>query len=372
MVHSISSNIEEADPSDEINRRITNLEEPRTSDKFAVCNISDTSDTSSHRRIHLPNEILDLIWSYTDVVEPRNVTVRCKKVGGSFELWSNKPYSIALRVCRQSRQWFIDQHRNQRYNVASLAQIGGYIGPLKPLNNLWFDPQVDRICPINEGDWSDEAFITMCNVIQATKVAKVAVSDCSHEPAIYSPWTAYYRLSNIDNWSLSFKETMIYTTKSDISENRQLKLVEWKEEDVKLDLLQEERRRIQTNHKALPTFKKVSEAYADQIVANSKAKLEGNIARKAPNLPIWLYQNKEEWEGLNLQIMVEAGTLDRQEKHLGNDSLDSLDENDDRDIGYTQSQDNDGEANDSEEDVDEEPEEDEGITDENSEDYIEN
>ncbi|TGO20181.1 hypothetical protein BTUL_0001g01930 [Botrytis tulipae] len=355
----MSSNIQEANSSGEIDRRITNLEESRISDQLAVCH---TSDTSSQPRIHLPNEILDLIWSYTDIVEPRNVTVRCNKVGKSFELWSNEPYSIALRVCRQSRQWFKDQYRNERRNVASLAQIGGYIEPLKPLKTLWFDPLVDRICPILEGDWSDEAFITMCNVMQTTKVARIAVSDCSHEPAIYSPWAAYYRLSNIDNWSLSFKETMIYTTKSDINENLQLKLVEWKEGDAKLDMLQEKRCRIQTNHKALPTFKKVSEAYADQSIADAKAKFEGNVARKVPNLPFWLYQNKEEWEGLKLQIMAEAGTLDRQEKYLGNESSDSDDHNDDGDVSYAHSKNDDEETS----------EEYESITDENSDDDTEN
>ncbi|KAF7887718.1 hypothetical protein EAF00_010012 [Botryotinia globosa] len=364
MDNSMSSNIGEPNPSSEINR-ITNLEESRISNQLVVCH---SSHTSSRPHIHLPNEILDLIWSYTDVVEPQNVTVRCKKLGESFELWSNEPYSIALRVCRQSRQWFKDQYRNERRNVASLAQIGGYIGPIKPLKNLWFDPLVDRICPILEGNWSDEAFITMCNVMQATKVTKVAVSDCSHEPAIYSPWAAYYRLSNIDNWTLSFREIAIYTTKSDINENRQLKLVEWKEGDARLDMLQEKRRRIQTNYKALPTFKKISEAYADQRIADAKAKSEGYIARKVPNLPIWLYQNKEEWEGLKLQTMVEAGTLNRQEKYLGNKSSGSDGDNDDRDSGYAQKQDKDGEASDSEEEEDEEPEEDEDITDENSDD----
>ncbi|KAF5875328.1 uncharacterized protein Bfra_003782sb [Botrytis fragariae] len=368
MENSKSSINELVDSSGEIDMEIKNLNA-----QYQVSNQSAplrASDISRKAPIHLPNEILNLIWSYTDIIEPRNVTVRCKKVGESFELWSNEPYSIALRVCRQSRQWFIDQHRNQRYNVASLAHIGGYIGPLKPLKNLWFNPRVDRICPIIEGDWSDEAFITMCNVMQATKVANFAVSDCSHESAIYSPWAVYYRLSNIDNWSLSFRETIIYTTKRDVDKNHQLRLVEWTEADVNLDMLQEKRRRIQINYKAMPTFKKVTEAYADQIIADAQAKFEGNIARKVSNLPIWLYQNKDVWEGLKLQIMVEAGTLDRREEYPGNESSDSDDDNDNRDSGFAHSQDVDEEA--SEEDEDEEPEEDEGITDENSDDDIEN
>ncbi|KAF7952864.1 hypothetical protein EAE96_006088 [Botrytis aclada] len=358
--------MEQINLSKRINRTITKLdEEPRDNDKVAACRIFNAPIQPG---IHLPNEILGLIWSYTDVVEPRNVTVRCKKVGGSFELWSNEPYSVALGVCRQSRQWFKDQHRSKQYNVALLAQISGYVGPLKPLKNLWFNPEIDRICPIIEGDWSYEAIITMCNVMQVLKVAKVAVSDCSHESAIYSPWAAYYRLGNIDNWSLSFKETMIYTTKSNIDENRQLKLVELKEGDVKLDVLQEKRRRIQINYKAIPTFKKVFEAYADQRIADAKASFEGNTARKVPNLPFWLYQNMEEWEGLKLQIMVEAGSLDRQEKCSGNESTDSDDDNNDRDTGYAHNQDDDEEV--SEEDEDEEPEEDKGITDENSDDDV--
>ncbi|TGO20240.1 hypothetical protein BPAE_0320g00080 [Botrytis paeoniae] len=358
--------MEQMNPSARINRTITNLDEkPRANDKSAACHISDAP---KQQGIHLPNEILDLIWSYTDVAEPRNITVRCKKVGESFELWSNEPYSIALRVCRQSRQWFKDQHRNKRCNVASLVQIGGYIGPLKPLKNLWFNPLIDRIFPIIEGDWSDEAFITMCDAMQATKVAKVAVSDCSHESALYSPWAAYYRLSNIDNWSLSFKETIIYTAKNNINENRQLKLVEWKDGNVKLDMLQEKRRRIQINYKAMPTFKKVCESYADQKIADIQANFEGNIAKKVSNLPIWLYQNKEDWEGLKLQIMVDAGTLDRQEEYSDNKSSDSSDDKDDRDSGYAYSQNDDEVA--SEEDEDGKPEEDEGITDENSDDDI--
>ncbi|KAF7947353.1 uncharacterized protein EAE97_004602 [Botrytis byssoidea] len=301
-----SSINKQVDSSGGIDREITNMDAP-----YQVNNQSaphSASDIFRKAPIHLPNEILDLMWSYTDVVEPRNVTVTCKKVGESFELWSNEPYSIELRVCRQSRQWFKDQYRNERRNVASLAQIGGYVGPLKPLKNL-----------------CDEAFITMCNVMQAAKVVRIA---------------------------------------SDINENRQLKLVEWKEGNTKLDMLQEKRRRIQTNYKALPTFKKISEAYADQSVADAKAKLEDYIARKVRNLPIWLYQNKEEWEGLKLQIMVEAGTLDRQEKYLGNESSDSDDGNDDRECGYAHSKNVDEET--SEEDEDEEPEEDESITDENS------
>ncbi|KAF7916954.1 uncharacterized protein EAE98_010385 [Botrytis deweyae] len=370
MENSRSSINQQVDPSGEIDREITNLDaHHQISNQSAPLRASDISRKAP---IHLPNEILDLIWSHTYIIEPQNVTVRCKKVGESFELWSNEPYSIALRVCRQSRQWFKDQHHDKRCNIASLAQIGGYVGPLKPLKNLWFNPLIDRICPIIEGDWSDEAFITMCNVMQATKVAKVAVSDCSHESAIYSPWAAYYRLSNIDNWSLSLKETMIYTTKSDINENRQLKLVEWTDGDVRLDMLQEKRRRIQINYKAMPTFKKVSEAYADQRIADTQANFEGNTAKKVPNLPIWLYQNMEQWEGLMLQIMVEAGTLDRQENYSGEESSDSDDENDNRDSGYAHSQDDDEEASDSEEDEDEEPEEDEGITDENSDDDIDN
>ncbi|KAF7895597.1 uncharacterized protein EAF01_009559 [Botrytis porri] len=366
MENSRSSLNEQVDTFGEISREITNLDAQHQVGNAAPLR---SSDISGKTPIHLPNEVLNLIWSHIYIIEQRNVTVRCKKVGESFELWSNEPYSVALRVCRQSRQWFIDQHRDKQYNVAALAQIGGYVGPLNPLKNLWFNPQIDRICPIIEGDWSDEAFITMCNVMQVTKVDNFAVSDCSHESAIYSPWAAYYRLSNIDNWSLSFKEVMIYTTKSDINENRQLKLVEWKDGDVKLDTLQEKRRRIQTNYKALQTFKKVSEAYADQRIADAQANLKGNIARKVSNLPIWLYQNREEWEGLNLQIMVEAGALNRQQDYsAGNESSD-CDDNDDRGTGYAESQ-NDEEV--SEEDEDEEPEEDEGITDDNSDDDIEN
>ncbi|TEY52915.1 hypothetical protein BOTCAL_0253g00180 [Botryotinia calthae] len=361
MTNSTSSNIEQMSPSCEINKTITNLNEgPRVSDQSATCSISKSLRQPGTQ---LPNEILNLIWSHMDAIKPRNVTVRCKKVGESFELWSNEPYSIALSVCRQSRQWFKDQHRNMRYNVASLAQIGGYIGPLNPLKNLWFNPQIDRICPIIEEDWSDEAFITLCNVMQTTGVASIAVSDCSHESAIYSPWAAYYRLSNIDNWSLSFKGTMIYTTKSDINENHQLDLVEWTEENVKLDMLQEKRRRIQINYKARPTFKRVSEAYAEQKIADAQANCEGRTAKKVPNLPFWLHQIKKEWEGLDLQIMVEAGTLDRQEEYLVSEA------SDDEDNGYEHSQD-DAEGV-SEEDEGEEPEEDEGITDENSDDDVE-
>lgn len=368
MKNSKSSCIKLIKSSGEIDRKITNLnEERRVSDRSATCGISNAP---RQPEIQLPNEILNLIWSHMDVVKPRNVTVRCKKVGESFELWTNEPYSIALRVCRQSRQWFKDQHRNKLHNVASLAQIGGYIGPLNPLKNLWFNPQVDRLCPIMEGDWSDEAFITLCNVMQTTRVASVAVSDCSHESAIYSPWAAYYRLSNIDNWSLSFKETIIYTTKSNINENSQIKLVEWTEEDVKLDMLQEKRRRIQINYKARPTFKKVSEAYADQKIADAQASFEGKVARKTPNLPFWLHQIKNEWNGLELQIMVEAGTVDRQEEYLVSEASYDGDDSDKIDNDYEHSQYEAKEV--SEENEDEEPEEDEGITNENSDDDIEN
>lgn len=366
MKNSKSSFIKLINSSGEIDRKTTNLnEEPRVSHQSATCGISNAL---RQPEIQLPNEVLNLIWSHMDIVKPRNVTVRCKKVGESFELWTNEPYSIALRVCRQSRQWFKDQHRNKLHNVASLAQTGGYIGPLNPLKNLWFNPQVDLICPIIEGDWSDEAFITLCSVMQTTGVASVAVSDCSHESAIYSPWAAYYRLSNIDNWSLSFKETIVYTTKSDINENGQIKLVEWTE-DVKLDMLQEKRRRIQINYKARPTFKRVSEAYADQKIADAQASFEGKVARKTPNLPFWLHQIKKEWDGLELQIMVEAGTVDRKEEHLVSEA--SFDDNSDNgDSDYEHSQYEAKEV--SEEDDDEEPEEDESITDENSDDDIEN
>ncbi|KAM0127794.1 hypothetical protein ACHAP3_008650 [Botrytis cinerea] len=332
-MNSKSSFIKLINSSGEIDRKITNLnEEPRVSDQSATCGISKAL---RQPEIRLPNEVLNLIWSHMDIVKPRNVTVRCKKVGESFELWTNEPYSIALRVCRQSRQWFKDQHRNKLHNVASLAQTGGYIGPLNPLKNLWFNPQVDRICPIIEGDWSDEAFITLCSVMQTTGVASVA---------------------------------MIYTTKSDINENGQIKLVEWTE-DVKLDMLQEKRRRIQINYKARPTFKRVSEAYADQKIADAQASFEGKVARKTPNLPFWLHQIKKEWDGLELQIMVEAGMVDRKEEHLVSEA--SFDDNSDNgDSGYEHSQYEAKEVG--EEDDDEEPEEDESITDENSDDDIEN
>ncbi|KAF7873883.1 hypothetical protein EAF04_002555 [Stromatinia cepivora] len=134
----------------------------------------------------LPYEVIGMIFNHLKSKQPRNVAIRCRRAGDSFEIYSEQPISIAMSVCRVSRQWAKDQQ------AVSLARRGGYMGSLEQIQCLYFNPELDLICPINEGEWSQEAFQAMFEIMQATKVQRIAVSDCSHSDASFkSPWASF-------------------------------------------------------------------------------------------------------------------------------------------------------------------------------------
>ncbi|KAI9644243.1 hypothetical protein NHQ30_007598 [Ciborinia camelliae] len=197
-----------------------------------------------------------------------------------------------------------------------------------------------------EHERTPEAFKFMCKVMKAIKVSRIAVSDCSHFTAsLNSPWASFYRMSNIENWSSSFRETLMYTTKHDLDINQQVEFVEWSAAHLELNRRQKQVRTMQI-FKARPTFKKIKVIEKAQSRPDAFAKARRKERTKLNGVPTWLFEAGPEnkFPQLQLDIMVEVGSIDSWEKKIVEDE------------GH------DGD--------DEEPEEDEGIEDENSDDDV--
>ncbi|KAF7883214.1 uncharacterized protein EAF02_005134 [Botrytis sinoallii] len=226
----------------------------------------------------IPNEIFDTIMAEAEIQEPRNVTVRCKR-----------------STCRIS------------------------LGPPQRLHTL---------CPIMEQEWKSEAFYTLCEVLKIIKVCRIAIGDCTHaEDALKSQWGSFCSMKNIENWSSSFKEIIMYTTKRSFDEHYRPNFAPWESSRITLNA---------------------------QDMADEEAKRNGEERTMVEGIPAWFFEKTAKAD-LDLEIMVEAGSLDPEigEDENGGDG----NVGDENDVGH-------------DEDEDEELEPDEGIENENSDDYF--
>ncbi|TGO81987.1 hypothetical protein BPOR_0953g00020 [Botrytis porri] len=276
------------------------------------------------------------------IQEPRNVTFRCKRLGNTFELHSNMPPSKASQIFRRSRQWAKLQHIESH-----LAHHQGYVWPLEPLQNFYSNPEIDTLCPVMEQEWTSEAFYTLCEVMKIIKVSKIAISDCTHaEYARRSLWGTFYTMSNIENWSSSFRHIIMYTTKRSFDEHYRPKFMPYDGSKITLNTYQSKARSIQMHH-ARQMLKKLIAMKDAQDVADKEAERDGEGRTMVEGIPAWLFEELFQVD-LEFKTMLEVRSLHpeiREDKRGG-----AGDEG-------------------SDEDEDEELELDEGIEDENSDDY---
>lgn len=270
----------------------------------AVINPFESIQTSKFEA--LPQEIYNMIWEET--IEGRNVQVRCRVIGEEFEIYSDPPQ---INVSQRSREWM-----KSEYNVAYLAQIRGYTGTLKPLENLWFNPKLDRICPVVERDWTPQAFKTMCDLLKLLKVWRIAVSDCSHVVAkIPNPWVTFFQRLYGDHWSSSFMESVLYTTKHDFIPHQKLEFVHYELANVELEPAQERARLIEVSEskKAFRRFNRLKNKQTRQDESN---KLKGKKRTMVDGIPTWFFEEKKECPDLYLNIMLQVGSIDIWEGNL--------------------------------------------------------
>lgn len=253
----------------------------------------------------MPFEVMGLILSHLKSDQPRNVAVSYQRVGNTFEIYSRHPLSTELSLCRVARGWALKQ-----YDIASLASRGGYKGSLQQIKGLHFNPELDLICPINESEWSSEAFHAMCEVMQATHVQRIAVSDCSYsKDSMQSPWANFYRFSNLQNWSPSFRETLMYTTKRDLNMKQTLQFRPWQEAPLDLNPAQRTFRSMQI-HKGRPTMLKIVALKKAQKLADSMSETNGAVRAPVPGMPNWLFEQVTEQDvRLELKMMVETASI---------------------------------------------------------------
>ncbi|TGO20180.1 hypothetical protein BTUL_0001g01920 [Botrytis tulipae] len=300
---------------------------------------------------NIPQELFERIWEKADTGLGRNVPVCCRLVGNSFEIFSTEARSniTALSVHRRSRQW-----ANTENNVARLLRKGGHKGPHTQVKSLYLDPR-----PIG--------------------VERIAVSDCSHTLGIDNnargPWASFYWWSSIDNWSSTFIETLMYTTKIDLDVHQGIKFVDWNGAAVTLghrEKLTREGQRLKTR---LAT-RKLQVAEKKQNAADDVAK-SGELPRtKQDGVPTWLFEVGRTRRDFHLMPMVEILAEDHKNSIRINERT-AFKTNADT---YPKSRDNEqpddaqngsgGDGNsgdendgDSDKDEDEEPEPDEGIED---------
>ncbi|ESZ90609.1 hypothetical protein SBOR_9006 [Sclerotinia borealis F-4128] len=276
----------------------------QASPSLAVASSEKSSKTSKLEA--LPEEIYAMIWGETiDTVEGQNVLVRCRSIGNSFETYSDEPKFNGFGVSRKSREWTKSQ-----YNVAYLAELRGYTGPLTPLENLWLNPTCDRFCPVMEHEWTPEAFAVACEVMRVIKVSRIAVSDCSHSTgSLKSPWTSFYCISNVENWSLSYREIFMYTTKHNLDAHQEAKFVPWSTVKIDLNFLQQQCRGMQL-FKARSTFKIIKAAEKAQARADEIARSKQEKRIKVDGTPTWLFENGMKGCELEPKMIVEVRSLD--------------------------------------------------------------
>ncbi|KAF7927256.1 hypothetical protein BELL_0131g00110 [Botrytis elliptica] len=261
---------------------------------------------------NIPQELFERIWEMADTGLGRNVPVSCRLVGKSFEIYSTEAKSniTALGVHRRSKQWASTEN-----NVARLLRKKGHRGSHSQVKSLYFDPRRDRICPINEAKWTREAVEFLYWVMKAIGVERIAVSDCSHTLGIDNnargPWASFYWWSNIENWSSSFSETLMYTTKIDLDVHQRMKFVDWNGAPAPVTLGHREKRTREGQRlKARLATRKLQVAEKKQDTADDLAKSEGVSRVKQDGVPAWLFEAGRTRRDFNLKPMVEVGSLD--------------------------------------------------------------
>ncbi|TGO41042.1 hypothetical protein BHYA_0027g00190 [Botrytis hyacinthi] len=259
---------------------------------------------------NIPQELFERVWEMADTGLSRNVPVSCRLVGNSFEIFSTEARSniTALSVHRRSRQW-----ANTENNVARLLRKGGHKGPHTQVKSLYIDPRRDRICPINETQWTREVVEFLYWVMKAIGVERIAVSDCSHTLGIDSnargPWASFYWWSSIEDWSSTFTETLMYTTKIDLDMHQGMKFVDWNGAAITLGH-REKRTREGQRMKARLATRKLQVAEKKQNAADDVTKREGLPRIKQDGVPTWLFEVGRIRLDFNLMPMVEVGSLD--------------------------------------------------------------
>lgn len=196
--------------------------------------------------------------------------------------------------------------------------------------------------------------------MKAAKVERIAISDFSHlQLAPNNPWSSFWRWHNTVNWSPSFADILMYTTKNNLGIHQSVKFIEWAIVNLNIDRLQMQRRNAQIHH-AQVSLQRIKDAKERQTEADNEAQRDGKLRTKLDDVPTWLYEDLQKRRNFYPRMMVEIGSLEVQNGNSMNDSS-----NDD---DNTHPENN---VDDEETDVDEEPEEDEGIEDEDSDDYNE-
>ncbi|KAF7887717.1 hypothetical protein EAF00_010011 [Botryotinia globosa] len=239
---------------------------------------------------NIPQELFERIWEMADTGLSRNVPVSCRHVGNSFEIFSTEARSniTALGVHRRSRQW-----ANTENNVARLLRKMGHRGTHTQVKSLYLDPRRDRICPINESQWSREAVKFFYWVMKAIGAKRIAVSDCSHTLGIDNNarghWASFYWWSSIENWSSNFTETLMYTTKIDLDVHQGIKFVDWNGAAVTLGH-REQRTREGQRLKARLATRKLQVAEKKQNAADDVAKSRELPRTKQDGVPTWLFE----------------------------------------------------------------------------------
>ncbi|TGO20239.1 hypothetical protein BPAE_0320g00070 [Botrytis paeoniae] len=152
------------------------------------------------------------------------------------------------------------------------------------------------------------------------------------------------KMLNIENWSSSCKDIMMYTTKRSFDEHYRPKFVPYDASRITLKMYQSKARSIQMHH-ARPVLKQLISMKDAQDVADEEAKRNGEGRTMVEGIPAWLFEKTAQAD-LELKMMVEVGYLDPE---IGEDEI--------------------GADGDGDSDEDEEPEPDEGIEGENSDDY---
>ncbi|KAF7952865.1 hypothetical protein EAE96_006089 [Botrytis aclada] len=225
----------------------------------------------------------------------------CRCFGNSFEIYSAEAKSniTALIFHIRSRQW-----ANADNNVARLLRKNGHRGSNSQVKSLYFDPRCDRIRPINETQWTREAVEFLSWVMKAIGVERIAVSDCSHTLGIDNnarePWASFYWWSNIENWSSTFTDTLMYTTKInlDVHQKNEICRLEWS-----------------CSHSG-PSPKRIREGQRLKArLATRKLQVAGKrvgLSRtKQDGVPTWRFKVGHARRDFNLIPMVEVGSLDR-------------------------------------------------------------
>ncbi|KAF5875327.1 uncharacterized protein Bfra_003782sa [Botrytis fragariae] len=128
------------------------------------------------------------------------------------------------------------------------------------------------------------------------------------EDARRSLWGTFYTMSNIENWSSSFKDIMIYTTKRSFNKHCRPKFVPYDASRITLNIYQSKARSNQMHH-ARPMLKKTTALKDAQDVADEEAEHNGERKTMVEGIPTWLLE-KTAKANLELKMMVEVGSLD--------------------------------------------------------------